>query len=61
MKVTLALTTQGLIRALRARAHDLAEQVELDGRVAAHAPRKPKRVKPDRRTKGRDRDDGAGG
>jgi hypothetical protein len=58
MKVTFALTAQSLIRALRGRAHDLAE--EADGRSrkpARPASRKAPRAMDRRRTKGRDRDD----
>jgi hypothetical protein len=61
MKVSLSLTSQGLIRALRGRMHDLAEAAELRRRPAAHAPRKAKRAKPSGRTEGRDRHDSAGG
>lgn len=57
MKVALAITTQGLIRALRGRAHGLAEAVETRARREAHAPRKPKRDRVRGRTEGRDRDD----
>jgi len=61
MKVTLAMTRQGLIRALRGRGHDLAETVEAGRFRTAHVPRKAKQARLGPRTKGRDRDVGTGG
>lgn len=62
MKVAFALTMQGLIRALRGRAHALAEEAEAryGRRHAGPAPRKASRARVRRRTEGRDRDEFAG-
>lgn len=62
MNITLRMTAEGLIRALRGRVHGLAERAEAQyGRgVARPAPRKPARASVRRRTEGRDRDEFAG-
>ncbi len=62
MNITLRMTAEGLIRALRGRVHGLAEDAEARyGRsVARPAPRKAPRAIARRRTEGRDRDDVAG-
>lgn len=61
MNITLRMTAEGLIRALRARVHGLAEDAEARyGRSARPAPRKAPRAIARRRTEGRDRDDVAG-
>ena len=62
MNITLRMTAEGLIRALRGRVHGLAEEAEARyGRsVARPAPRKAPRANARRRTEGRDRDDVAG-
>lgn len=50
MKLSVKLTMQGLIRALRARAHDLAEDVER-GQVEAR-PKRPARPARPRASRG---------
>ncbi|MBX3571294.1 MAG: hypothetical protein KF694_02970 [Mesorhizobium sp.] len=62
MNITLRMTAEGLIRALRARVHGLAEDAEARyGRhVARPVSRKAPRAIARRRTEGRDRDDVAG-
>ena len=58
MKVTMELTLDGLVRALRARAHRMAEEIETG--YADLAERDTARPKPARRG-GRVDDDGLGG
>lgn len=62
MNITLRMTAEGLIRALRGRVHGLAEEAEARyGRKGVRpVSRKASRANARRRTEGRDRDDVAG-
>lgn len=60
MRLAMRLTTDGLIRALRGRAHGLADRIEAGYRSPARPRGRPARTRPTPQTKRTERDEFAG-